>query len=197
MQSLVTASHFYATVFFIVFLVWMLPEWIGTYLQRSEHGARRRDRGSHAVIVFGLGIAGIGAAWCVANVPAATMARAQPVVFWIGIAAVLGGVAFRWYAIRVLGRFFTRDVATRAGQTVVERGPYRLLRHPSYSGALLSIAGFGLTLTNWLALAVLIAGAFLAYTYRVHVEERALCDALGEPYRDYMKRTRRFIPYVW
>jgi protein-S-isoprenylcysteine O-methyltransferase Ste14 len=91
----------------------------------------------------------------------------------------------------VLGRFFTRDVATQTGQTVVQDGPYRFIRHPAYSGTLLTLLGIGLTLGNWLALLVVLI------SYRVRVEEQALVDALGEPYRVYMRGARRFIPFVW
>ncbi|MGH8160559.1 MAG: methyltransferase family protein, partial [Gammaproteobacteria bacterium] len=70
-------------------------------------------------------------------------------------------------------------------------------RHPSYSGTLVTIVGFGLATTNWLSLLLVLACSLVGYSYRVHVEEQALCDALGEAYRDYMHRTRRFIPFVW
>ena len=197
MRSLVTRSDFYAAVFYVAIAIWILPEWIGTFFQRSEAGANRRDRGSHFVLVVSLTVGLVAAFVFVNAVPQATIAWRQPLLFWIGIALILAGVAFRWYAIRVLGRFFTRDVATRAGQVVVQKGPYRFVRHPSYSGALLSLFGIGLALTNWLSLPILMASAFVGYGYRVRVEERALCDALGQAYRDYMKRTRRFIPYLW
>lgn len=197
MHALVTHSAFYRTVLWIAVAVWAIPEWIGTYFQRSERGAARHDRGSQAVLVAGMIVAMVAAIACVNAVPRATIAWRQPLVFWLGIALMLAGIAFRWYAIRVLGRFFTRDVATRAGQTVIAHGPYRLIRHPSYSGALATTLGLGLALTNWLALLILVAAALIGFGYRVHVEERALCTALGEPYREYMKRTRRFIPYLW
>lgn len=197
MRSLITESGFYRMVFYVAVAIWVLPEWIGGQFQRAERGATRRDRGSR-LLLKAMMIGGVGAALVVANtVPAATIVWRQPVVFWVGIALILAGVAFRWYAIRVLGRFFTRDVATRPGQVVVEKGPYRLVRHPSYSGALLSLLGVGLALTNWLSLLAILAGMLVGFGYRVHVEEQALCEALGKPYRDYMKRTRRFVPYLW
>lgn len=197
MRSLFSHSTFYMTVLYIAIAIWAIPEWIGTYFQRSEKGATRRDRGSYSVLVFGM-VAGMVTAFiCVNAAPWATIPWHRPVVFWIGIALMLTGVTFRWYAIRVLGRFFSRDVATREGQTVVEKGPYRLIRHPSYSGNLLVVSGLGLALVNWLSLLVLLALAVPGHLYRVHVEENALCEALGEPYRDYMRRTRRFIPYIW
>ena len=115
----------------------------------------------------------------------------------MSFAVMLAGLAFRWYAIHVLGKFFTRTVATRAGQYVVQSGPYRLIRHPSYSGALLMFLGMGIAMTNWAALLAIMVGAGIGYAWRVHIEEQVLCADLGRPYRDYMLRTKRFVPFVW
>jgi protein-S-isoprenylcysteine O-methyltransferase Ste14 len=103
----------------------------------------------------------------------------------------------RWYAIWTLGRYFTRDVAVSAEQQVVQRGPYRAIRHPAYSGTFLTMLGVGLAVTNWASLAVLLTGVLLGHLYRVHVEEKALMQTIGQPYIDYMRRTRRFIPLVF
>jgi protein-S-isoprenylcysteine O-methyltransferase Ste14 len=135
--------------------------------------------------------------WAAVVLPWAAIPVLRLAVFWLGISCILGGVAFRWYAIRMLGRFFTRDVALQARQTVVDHGPYRRIRHPAYSGTLLSLLGLGLTLGNWLGLLLVLAGGIGGLLYRVRVEERALLEALGEPYRAYMARTRRFIPGMW
>src|SRR5262249_50419629 len=80
-------------------------------------------------------------------------------------------------------------------QTVVQKGPYRLVRHPSYTGALLTVLGILLCQTNWLSLACFLL-ALPGFAYRIRVEERALVTALGEPYRDYMRRTKRLVPSV-
>ncbi|HET7260268.1 MAG TPA: isoprenylcysteine carboxylmethyltransferase family protein [Casimicrobiaceae bacterium] len=188
-------SH--AAVLYVAIAIWSVPELIGGFLQRAEPGAARRDRGSYAVlrIAFTVGIA--GAIIASRRVPAAAFVAYRGAIFWAGIALMLGGVAFRWYAIRVLGRYFTRDVATREGQRVVESGPYRWIRHPSYTGILMTAAGFGLALGNALALAIVLIGVLAGLLYRVAVEERALATDLGQPYRTYMLRTRRFIPFLW
>lgn len=197
MHSLVTYSSFHRMVFYVALAVFFLPEAIGNFFQYSERGAKKSDRGSYAVLTL-MTLGGLLAAFYSVNaVSAATIDWHQPVLFWIGIAVIFGGTGLRWYSIRVLGRYFSRDVATREGQEVVDRGPYRLVRHPSYSGAMLAFSGIGLALTNWLAIAALVITELVGYSYRVHVEEKALCAALGQPYLDYMKRTRRFIPYIW
>lgn len=197
MQALIVQSPWHLYVLYAVMFVCFAPEWVGSFLQRPEKSAVKRDRGSHIVLVVAVVVGTVAGFFCVNAFPGATIAWRQSPVFWLGIVLLLCGLAFRWYAIRVLGRFFTRDVATRVGQTVVETGPYRLIRHPSYSGALLMFLGTGLAMTNWASLLVIFLGVAVGYGYRVHVEEQALCADLGEPYRDYMRRTRRFVPYLW
>ena len=76
------------------------------------------------------------------------------------------------------------------------RWPYRWIRHPSYTGTLLTITGVLLAATNWLAL-VGILPVLAALLYRMHVEEQALSEQLGEPYRAYMRRTKRLLPFVY
>jgi protein-S-isoprenylcysteine O-methyltransferase Ste14 len=61
---------------------------------------------------------------------------------------------------------------------------------------MLLMTGMGLALGNWASFLVMAVSTIAAYSYRVAVEERALTATLGEPYRDYMQRTKRFIPFV-
>jgi protein-S-isoprenylcysteine O-methyltransferase Ste14 len=74
-------------------------------------------------------------------------------LFFAGIFLTLLRIALRWYSVAVLGKYFTFDVAIQRGQILVETGHYRYIRHPSYSGALLTVLGFGLVLGNWAGLA--------------------------------------------
>jgi len=129
--------------------------------------------------------------------PQAAMMWKRTSVFFVGIGLMLAGLAFRFYAMWVLGRFFTYDVAVQAGQSVVEAGPYRYIRHPSYTGALITLVGLGLALGNWAALLTILACMGIAYPYRISVEEAALVAALGEPYRQYMRRTQRLVPFLF
>ncbi len=114
-----------------------------------------------------------------------------------GVLIFLAGLALRWYAIIYLGRFFTVDVAIAEDHRVVESGPYRVVRHPSYTGALLAFLGFGTCLGNWVSLAVATLPIALAFMRRIHVEEAALVQALGERYSAYAGRTRRLVPWVY
>jgi isoprenylcysteine carboxyl methyltransferase (ICMT) family protein YpbQ len=66
------------------------------------------------------------------------------------------GVILRWYAIHTLGGYFTRYVAIHPDQQVVQVGAYRYIRHPAYSGTLLTMLGLGLVMTNWASLVAIL-----------------------------------------
>ncbi len=117
-------------------------------------------------------------------------------LFFLGIALMWAGMAFRYYAMRVLGSYFTFQVDVHSGQTVIEAGPYRYIRHPSYTGALITVLGLGLALGNWTSILGMLACVGVGYAYRIHVEEAALVGALGEPYTEYQRRTARLVPFV-
>jgi protein-S-isoprenylcysteine O-methyltransferase len=115
----------------------------------------------------------------------------------IGVVLFISGMVLRWYSIVYLGRFFTVNVAIATDHQLVETGPYRYVRHPSYTGALFAFIGFALVLRSWVSVIVIFLPIALAFLYRIRVEERALAQALGESYRAYVERTKRLIPFVY
>ncbi len=187
-------------LFVIACLIWLIPEMFGMVRQMakiSRKAASVQDRGSLGILI-GLQWAGIVLNFSLAALfPEAAIPWQRPVIFLLGVICMLLGVALRWYAIWTLGRYFTRDVAVSADQQVVQHGPYRTIRHPAYSGTFLTMLGLGLALTNWASLAALLTCVFLGHLYRVSVEEKALITTIGQPYVEYMQRTRRFIPLVF
>jgi protein-S-isoprenylcysteine O-methyltransferase Ste14 len=116
--------------------------------------------------------------------------------FFIGVLTLISGSLLRRHCFRVLGRFFTGAVTIQAGHRVIESGAYRWVRHPSYSAALLIVLGVALSLGNWLSVVLSFVVAFLAYSYRAHVEEQALLSSLGTPYAQFMAGRKRFIPFI-
>ena len=115
----------------------------------------------------------------------------------VGVTLFVVGTVLRWYSIIHLGRFFTVNVAIASDHQLVESGPYRFVRHPSYTGALLAFIGFALVLRNWASLLVISLPIAAAFIYRIKVEEGALAQALGYRYRGYMTRTKRLIPFIY
>jgi protein-S-isoprenylcysteine O-methyltransferase Ste14 len=119
------------------------------------------------------------------------------VVFVAG--AVVGwlGLLLRWWCFVALGRYFTLVVRASSDQEVVERGPYRILRHPSYTGLLLALLGGGVMLGNWAGALASLAVLLIAVVYRIRIEERALIAGLGEAYREFANDRARLVPFIW
>jgi protein-S-isoprenylcysteine O-methyltransferase Ste14 len=169
--------------------------WLGYRLRRIPTGATNRDAGSKwwlIASVWATAAVGIGLAF---GLPDAAIRNGRTEVFVAGLVLMAAGMALRWYSIRVLGASFTMEVATRPGQVIVQSGPYSRIRHPSYTGALLTLLGILLCCVNFVS-PVAIVLALVGYGVRIRVEERALESQLGPPYRDYMRRTKRLIPFL-
>jgi protein-S-isoprenylcysteine O-methyltransferase Ste14 len=159
-------------------------------------GAVNRDRLSRYLIIAGM-LAAFALTWNATRLHAFDFVLWRPQIFYLGLGLMIAGLALRWYAIRQLGRFFVPEVAIQPGQRVIDRGLYRFLRHPSYTGALVTIFGYGLALTNALSLGVMLLAFALLFGFRIRVEEAALLEAFGDEYRDYMRRTKRLIPFIF
>lgn len=192
-----SAGPIVTLIFWSVFASWILPEVIAWRFKRSADCTKARDKGSLTFIAI-LWWFGIAMDFSFSLLlPQAALSWKRAPLFFVGISMMLLGIALRWYSAAVLGKYFTFDVAIQSGQILIEAGPYRYIRHPSYSGALLTLFGFGLALGNWAGLTAALLCLGSAYAYRIPVEEAALASVLGDAYEQYMKRTRRLVPFLF
>lgn len=185
----------YCWIFSAVFLIAYIPEYALVSRSRPARG-EHTDRGSMKVIMAA-GSIGSLAAFVIAAFPAFQMVHARKIWFAAGLILLLGGSWLRRHCWRMLGQHFTGDVKASAGQPVIDRGAYRWIRHPSYTGGLLMYLGTGLALTSWLSAASIALAGAAGYVYRVRVEEQALHANLGGRYKEYVQRTKRFVPFVF
>lgn len=115
-----------------------------------------------------------------------------------GLIAVAAGFALCFAAMRV-NRFFSSVVRIQSdrGQYVVTTGPYAVIRHPGYIGAIVVIVASGIALGSWLSVAVLVIFSLPGLLYRVIIEDQTLMAELPG-YGDYAQRVRwRLIPGIW
>lgn len=131
------------------------------------------------------------------HIVAGAAIRPGAVAFAAGMAVLVAGIGLRAWSFQTLGRYFTFTVMVSSDQPVITSGPYRLLRHPSYTGLLLAYAGVGLASANWAGVAALTLLPLAVVLWRISVEEKALLGTLGDRYRSYAARHRRLIPLVW
>ena len=158
-------------------------------------GATNTDRGS-LMVGRTAAIAGAGLAVLALRVEATSYPYSS-IVLAISLLVMWGGVGLRVWSFRTLGRYFTFQVMTSADQPVITTGPYRILRHPSYTGILLILFGIGLTFGNWLSVVALTVVPLLGFINRIRVEEAALASALGDKYTSFASGRKRLVPFVW
>jgi protein-S-isoprenylcysteine O-methyltransferase len=172
---------------------------IGLALRRRASGASSQlaDRGSLRLLWITIAVSVSVAYFVYYAVPVASFGAAAPTSRLMGIVLYASGLALRWYAIIYLGRFFTVDVAIATDHTLIDSGPYRHVRHPSYTGALLAFLGIGFALANWASLLAVTVPIFAVFAHRMRIEETALLEGLGAPYRAYMDRTKRLFPGIY
>ena len=179
-------------------LIWMAVE--GNYILRdrfSGKGTTKQDRRTRTYNTISMVLA-LCLSPFICWLPVLRFAGFQaPFVFWAGIVIMCLGFLLRNWSIYVLGKYFRTTVELERGQKVVRAGPYRYIRHPSYSGMILFCIGYGLLAQNWLSLVVAIVLPTAALLYRITIEEAAMAQGIGTEYQQYQKETKKLIPVIW
>jgi protein-S-isoprenylcysteine O-methyltransferase Ste14 len=196
MNAYFNTNHLAALLFLTTISAWGMMELSQRSNARREGGTKiRGDLGRITGLAFVIATA------VVANLaphvfPAAAI-RPAAVAFAVGMVVLLAGLVLRGWSFKVLGEYFTHTVMVSSDQPVITAGPYRVLRHPSYTGVILAGIGVGLASANWADLAGLMLLILTALLWRIRVEENALMMTLGDRYRSYAAQHKRLVPLVW
>ncbi|MCE1198795.1 MAG: isoprenylcysteine carboxylmethyltransferase family protein [Marinilabiliales bacterium] len=163
--------------------------------KKSRTLEKSGDQGSFWILILSI-VLGYTLAFTVGRTH---LGRVAPwnLYFGIGILLVLCGLYLRIRAVRTLRQQFTYRVSSVSGQQLIEKGPYRVIRHPGYLGQLMIFLGIATALSNWLSVLGMMVPVFAGFLYRIHVEERFLLREMGDRYRDYSRRTKKLIPYLF
>jgi len=156
-----------------------------------------QDRGSFRLIVIGIKIALVIALICAEAIPSACLRHGQLFYFYGGLICLVAGALLRRHCFMMLGDHFKFLVTVVLNRPIIEQGAYKWIRHPSYLAGILMFLGVGLALTNWVSISVMLLIPVALYGYRIRVEEQALLQSLGTPYREYINRTKRLIPFLF
>jgi protein-S-isoprenylcysteine O-methyltransferase Ste14 len=195
MKPYFDTNHLAGLLLLVVTLGWGMMEIF--HAGRAREGATKVGGGGRGFAVLpSLVVATVLLHLAPRMVPPAAI-RPGAAAFAVGMVILVAGLVLRGWSIMTLGEYFTGAVAVSADQRVVTVGPYRVLRHPSYTGLLLALAGLGLTAANWVSFAGVVVLPLAAILWRIHAEERALLATIGDRYRAYAAQHKRLIPLVW
>jgi protein-S-isoprenylcysteine O-methyltransferase Ste14 len=183
-------------IYNLVYLLWILSEvYLNRFVRSGKSDKQATDRNSELYLWLSIIISiTIGV---IVSVKFAFPIFSDEHFKLIGIMVIIIGIVIRFISIKQLGRFFTVDVTIRKDHELMQRGFYRYLRHPSYTGSLLSFAGLGLSLNNWLGLLLMFIPILFTFLNRIRIEERVLTEQFGKQYTDYIAKTKRLLPFVY
>jgi protein-S-isoprenylcysteine O-methyltransferase Ste14 len=171
-------NSFESTIFLLAIILWIISEYVGASiiptLRRHGTKIKENDKGSRLLLSVGLYISVIIAFYFAFR----NIAILPTWTFYIGLILMVFGIIIRQWSIALLGRFFSVNVGIQKGQKVVKKGPYKLVRHPSYTGLLLTVIGIGLGLQSLGAVIIMILGFSFTFGYRIHIEEKLLISKL-------------------
>ena len=185
-------NEFMAILFSFLFIFILIME-LSIFTKQRLAAGKKHDAGSlifillgvfvPLIIIFILAYTGVG--------------RTSTTWSYLGLIFLLIGFSLRQWSIKTLGKFFTPVVSIQKGHKLIEKGPYKYVRHPSYTGLLLELVGVGLFLSNLLAAFVAFIFLFPSIVYRISTEETVLIRKFGKKYLSYKGRTKKFIPFVY
>lgn len=188
------ADRIFQFVFAGITILWGMSEVVISSRLRSKGGGQHDAGTLRIVLIAAYASLGIGAYIAIADDGA--LARFTPFGV-IGLLMIASGMALRAYAIATLRKFFTVDVTVFSDHRLIRTGPYRFVRHPSYTGALLSFYGIAVGFENMWAAIIVAVPITVAFFIRMRVEEAALRKAFPSEYPEYERSTARLVPFVY
>lgn len=186
----------FGKIVMFVGLAWMLSEILLIFATRSRKESEDRDKGSIKwlnVVIY----SSIAVAVTMGSLGIGRIKGLPPAAPLTGLAMLVLGIVIRWTAIFTLRRFFTVNIVIQKDHRLIRSGLYRFVRHPSYSGALISFWGMGLVFSNIVSLVVLVIPVTIAFIKRIDIEEAALLEAFGEEYEEYKKKSKKLFPLIY
>ena len=185
-------NEFMAILFSFIFIIFLIIE-LRIFTKQRLSSRNKYDKGSLLFILIGVFIPLI----IVFILAYLRIGRLPTLVSYIGLVFVILGFVLRQRSIIVLGEFFTLVISIQKNQKLIQDGPYKYIRHPSYTGLFLEIVGVGLFLSNWLAIIIILILLFPSLIYRISIEEKVLVKEFGNEYTSYQKRTKKLIPFIY
>lgn len=152
----------------------------------------RSEKRIWLVVVIALSVALLFKQWQLLKLPIAYLPRQAIALIILSL-----GLALRFHAIWVLGRFFSTTATTQHQHSLIEKGAYQFIRHPAYTGLLISFFAAGFAMGDLLAMLCLVCPIAYVLNQRIETEEQLLTDYFGQLYYDYSQRTKKLIPWLY
>jgi len=181
--------------FIIIWSIWFISELLLNIFLRSANNKNDQDKGSMRIIWITIAIAidlGI-----IVSIFFKFPISKLIIISYIGLFLIISGMIFRFIAVWSLGKFFTVNLTVKENHRIIKNGIYKIIRHPSYLGSLVSFIGFGISLNNFVSFIIIILPITIAFIHRIEIEEKLLLKQFEIDYSEYVKKTYRLIPKIY
>lgn len=184
----------------IITTLWLVSEILLSLLRRAKNKSKDFDK-SNSLILWMINILsisiGINIAAKSGSSGIGSFSIGYPLTGYIGLLLIISGIAVRWTAILTLGRQFTTTLTIVENHKIIDRGIYKYIRHPSYTGSLMSFLGLSISFSNWVTFIIIFVPILFGYIHRINIEEKLLVNHFGEEYIIYARKTHRLIPKIY
>lgn len=123
--------------------------------------------------------------------------QSMSLVSFTGLSLLFIGMVIRADSIYKLKENFTANVINITRARLIKKGIFRVIRHPSYLGAYLTMTGTALLFESLVTFIVFGILLLLVYAYRIYFEEIQLTKFFKDKYLAYKKSTWKMFPYIW
>jgi protein-S-isoprenylcysteine O-methyltransferase Ste14 len=183
-------------LFIILCVLWICSEiFLTLFLRANKNNYQSRDKFSLLILWVIISLSITLSIYTATN--SNNLIYQTPEFSYLGLFFIFMGVFFRLLVVKYLGEFFTVNVAIKPNHKLIKNGFYRYIRHPSYTFSLITFLGLAIVLNNWVSLFLLLCPIFLAISYRISIEEKALLAKFGKEYLNYIENTKKLIPYLY
>lgn len=176
------------TIVVSIMVLWLFYE-LQVSIRDKEKEKRVSDYGTREFYGFSQSITVLSALWF-------DPLWTTPSIFHlVGFFLLICGISFRFWAIQTLGMYYSHIVRTVDHHKIIDNGPYRYLRHPSYAGMIIALCGICVFYCNVVSMLTFLALLLPSIVLRILIEEKMLLTLDG--YLEYAKTKNRLIPFIW
>lgn len=165
-------------------------------MEKKRHESRFFFVTLYSIIVLGVVASNYDPTSIAAGKGSESLTDINLTLIWVGAGMILLGLIIRFVAIGTLKKNFSSRLRIREGHTLVTNGIYHRIRHPAYLGLILIILGIPVLLSSVLGFLVMLLIVPLLL-HRIKLEEAMLIGQFGDEYENYMRQTKRLIPFLY
>jgi len=187
------------TIFMVVGFSWMIFEIaVGQLMYANEDKNEIHDSNTLNwvnIVIYSAILAGFFFKYGIDEL--GVFAKHDSTLAWAGLVIMSMGFVLRVTSIITLRKYFTVNLAINNEHKLINQGLYKYVRHPSYSGSILSFIGMGIAFGNILSFLLLVVPVTALFMWRISIEEEMLVGAFKEEYQEYRQHSWRLVPWVY